>query len=108
MDYIQQRAHGINIDSAHHGGLAGVGFGNDEAGNLFLAGFKRNGKRAPDAANTAVEREFADEEAVFDGLLSKAAVGAYDAESHGQIEAGAFFLDVRGARLMVMWVGGMS
>ncbi len=67
---------------------------------IFLAaGFDGDGKSAADAANAAVEREFADEEAVGHFFLGEAAVGSDDAEGHGQIESGAFFLDVGGGEV---------
>jgi hypothetical protein len=87
VDHIQERTYGIDIDSPDHGGFACVGFGNDQTRNLLQAGFKSDGKRAADAANSAVEGKLSDEQAVFDGLLGEAAVGADDPERHGQIEA---------------------
>jgi len=56
-----------------HGASRAIGFGNDEAGNLASAGFERNRECAADAAHAAIEREFADEEAVVDFLSSEAA-----------------------------------
>ena len=51
--------------------------------------------RAPRTPRTAaVERELAHEEAVADLFSGQTAVRSDDAESHGQIESGAFFLDV--------------
>ena len=79
VDHIEQRADGVDVDSADHGGFAGVGLGDDQLGNLAGAGFEGDGERAANAANAAVEGQLADEQAVFDRLLSEAAVGAYDA-----------------------------
>jgi hypothetical protein len=49
VDYIQQRADGIDVDSTDHGGFAVVGFRNDEAGNLTSASLEGDGQRAEDA-----------------------------------------------------------
>jgi len=105
----EQRAHGVDVDAADHGRLRGHWLpGTTRREILRVRAFERNRECAADAAHAAIEREFADEEAVVDFLSSEAAVGADDAEGHGKIEAGAFLLYVGGARLMVMWVGGMS
>src|SRR5580700_2463776 len=79
VDYIEQRADGVDVDSADHGGFAGIGFGDDQLGNLAGAGFEGDGEGSANAADSAVETQLADEEAVFDGLLCKTSVGAYDA-----------------------------
>ena len=99
VDYIEQGADGVDVDSADHGGFAGVGFGDDQLGDLAGAGFEGDGERAANAAHAAVERQLADEQAIFDVLLREAAVGAYDAERHGQVESRAFFLYIGGSEV---------
>ncbi len=57
------------------------------------------GKRATNAANASVEREFSDEQAVGNFLLGEPAIGSDDAERHGQVESRAFFLYVGGREI---------
>ena len=99
VDHVEQRAHGVDVDAGDHGGFFGVGFGNDHAGDLSSAGFDGDGQGSANAANTAVEGEFSDEEAVGHFFFGEAAVGSDDAEGHGQVESGAFFLDVGGGEV---------
>src|ERR1700722_2808293 len=79
MDHVEQRADGVDFDASDHGSLFGVGFGDDHAGNFASAGFEGDGEGSADAANSAVEREFAHKKAVGDFFSSEAAVGSNDA-----------------------------
>ena len=63
------------------------------------AGLDGDRQGATHAAHAAVEREFSDEQAVRHFLLGEAAVGSDDAEGHGQVESGAFLLDVGGGEI---------
>src|ERR1700686_2594514 len=96
MNHVEQRAHGVDVQAPDHGRFFGVGFRDDHAGNFSSAGFDSNGEGATDAAHAAVKREFSDEKAIRHFFLSKASVGSDDAEGHGQVESGTFFLDVGG------------
>ena len=87
VNYVEQRFHGINIDSANHGGLASVGLRNDQARDFFQASFEGDGKRASNTTNAAIEAQLADEQAIFDCLLRQASVGSDNAKSHGQVES---------------------
>src|SRR5271154_149382 len=71
VDHVQQRTHRVYIDSADHGGFAGVGFGDDEAGNLAAASLEGDGERSTNAANAAIERKLPDEQTVGDFLPGK-------------------------------------
>ena len=99
MNHVEQRAHGVDVQAPDHGRFFGVGFRDDHAGNLSSAGFDGNGEGATDAAHTAVEREFSDEKAIRHFFFGEASVGSDDAESHRQVESGAFFLDVGGCEI---------
>ena len=99
VNHVEQRAHGIDIQAGDHGGFLGVGFGNDHAGDFLSASFDGDGESATNAAHAAVERKFSDEKAVGHFFFGEAAVGSDDAKSHGQVESGAFFLDVGGSEV---------
>jgi hypothetical protein len=55
VDYVEQGAHGIDVDAADHGGFFGVGFGNDHALDFASAGFEGDGQGSANAANAAIE-----------------------------------------------------
>src|SRR5579863_4912297 len=99
VDHVEQGADGVDFDASDHGGFLGVGFGNDHAGDFASPGFEGDGEGAADAANASVQREFTDKKAVGDFFLGQAAVGTDDAEGHGQVESGTFFLDVSGGEI---------
>ncbi len=99
MNYVEQRAHGVDIQAGDHGGFFGVGFGNDHAGNFSSAGLNGNGESAADAAHAAVEGEFSDKNAVGNIFLGETAIGSDNAEGHGKVESGTFFLDVGGSEV---------
>lgn len=62
--------------------------GDDQARDFSSPGLDGNRQSATNAANTAVEGKFSDEEAVGYFLLAETTVSADDAEGHGQIEPG--------------------
>src|SRR5262249_7199584 len=64
MNDIHKRLDRIDRDSAHHGRFFGVDFRNDNAGDFSPSGFDSYGEGAANAANAAIEGEFAHEEAV--------------------------------------------
>jgi hypothetical protein len=94
VDDVKQRFHRVNVDAADHGGFAGIRLRNDESGDFAAAGFEGDWQSAANPAEAAIQREFANEETVGDVLLGEAAIGPDDSERHGQIEAGALFLNV--------------
>jgi hypothetical protein len=108
MDHVEQRAHGVDFYSAHHGGFFGVGLRHDHPRNLAATSFDGNRESATNAANSTVEREFAYKKAVGDFFLSEATIGSNDSKRHGEVESRTFFFMSAGARLMVISVGGMS
>jgi len=88
VNYIQQRAHGVDIDSANHGSFASVGLGKPPAFEILRArASSAMGQRAANATHSAVESQFADEQAVFNGLLREPAISANNAQRHRQIES---------------------
>src|ERR1700687_1047576 len=99
MNHVEQRAHGADVQASDHGRFFGVGFGDYHAGNFSSAGFDSNGERATDAAHPAVKREFSDEEAIRHFFFGEAPVRTDDAEGHGQVESGTFFLNVGGSEV---------
>ncbi len=99
VDHVEQRPHGVDVHAADHGGFSGIGFGDDHARNLASAGLNGDGQRAANAAHAAIERKFSDEQTVGDLLLGQPAVGADDAQRHGQVEARTFLLDVGGSEI---------
>src|ERR1700756_3595156 len=94
MNYVEQRPHGVDVQAPDHGRFLGVGFRDDHAGNFPSSGFEGNGEGTSNAAYTAVEREFSDKKAIRHFLPGETAIGTDDAERHGQVEPGTFFLDV--------------
>ena len=74
-------------------------FGHDQAGDLLAAGFDGDGQRAAHTANAAIEREFADEQAVGNFLLVQPSVGAQDSQGHGQVESLNLPSDVGGRQV---------
>ena len=96
---FEQGVDGVDVDAFDHGSLAGVGGGDDEGANAGGAGGDGDGQHALDGAQTAVETELADQQEVGDVLDVQAAVGAEDADGDGQVEAGAFLLNVGGGEV---------
>jgi hypothetical protein len=99
VNHVEQGAHGVDVQAGDHGGLFGVGFGDDHAGNLSSAGLDGDGESAANTADAAVEGKLADEKAIGNFFLGEPAVGSDDAEGHGQVESGTFFLDVGGGEV---------
>src|SRR5450432_1678407 len=99
VDHVEQRADGIDFHAADHGGFFGVSFGDDHARDFAAAGFKGDGEGSADAANSAVEREFAYKKTVGNVLFRQAAVGSDDSQGHGEVESRAFFLYVGGGEV---------
>src|ERR1700692_2687566 len=61
MNDFQQSFDRIDFNIAHHGGLAGVDFGDDETPHFRPARLDRDRQGSSNPANPSVEREFADE-----------------------------------------------
>src|SRR5450759_26803 len=78
----------IHVDAFDHGGLGGVFGGNDQVGDALLARADCDGERTAHRAYGAIEGKLADEEVPVQRL--NRAHGAEDADSDGEIEAGAF------------------
>ena len=55
-----------------------------------------DGQHAGDGAHAAVEAELADQEKAAEVVRAQRAIGAEDADGDGQVEAGAFFLEIGG------------
>ena len=96
---FEQRGDGIDVDAGDDGGLARVGGGDDEVLDAGGAGGDGDGQHALDGAEGAVEAELADQDEVGDVLDGERAVGSEDADGDGEIEAGAFFLEVGGGEV---------
>src|SRR5207244_3435064 len=94
VNHVEQRAHGIDFNAAHHGGLFGVGLRHHHAGNFSSAGFEGDGEGPADSADSAIEREFAYEQAVGNLFLGQATICADDAQRHGQVESRALLLNI--------------
>ena len=99
VDHIEQRLDRIDIDAADHGRFSSVDFGDDHAVDLRPRASIAIGKRAANSANAAVERKFAHKEAVGNLFLVQAAVGADDAQRHGQVKSRTFLVDVGGGEI---------
>jgi hypothetical protein len=96
---LEEGVDGIDVDAIDDGGFAGIGFGDDEVFDAALAGGYGDGEHAGDGAEGAVEAEFTDEEEVVEVAELECSVGTEDADGHGEVEAGAFFLDVGGGEV---------
>ena len=97
VDGFGEMANAKDVDAFDYGGFGGVFQREDEVLHAVAAGANRNGKRPADGADGAIEREFAH------GKVAVAIWGetlrAEDAESHGQIETGAFLTHVGGGKI---------
>src|SRR5712692_11992187 len=93
-DHIEQRPHRVHRDPAHHGGLSGVQFRHNHAGDLLAPRLDGNGQCPSDDAHAAVQRQFSNEEAVGNLLFVQSPVGTQDSERHGQVEARALLANV--------------
>ena len=96
---FEERGDGIDVDAGDDGGFAGVGGGDDEVLDAGGAGGDGDGEHALDGAEGAVEAELADQDEVGDVFDGESAVGSEDADGDGEIEAGAFFLEVGGGEV---------
>jgi hypothetical protein len=96
---FEQRAHEVDVDTFDDGGLARVGGGDDEVLDLGGARGDGDGQHALHGAERAVEAELADEDEVREVFDREAAIGAEDAGGDGEIEAGAFFLEIGGCEV---------
>src|SRR5690242_14050129 len=99
IDGLWEGLDGENFDAFADGGIASVGFGD---GDGFEAGFAcgdDGGKSAANGANASVERQFAEEHHFVEGLAEEVSLTADQAESHGEVEAGAFFAEVGGSEI---------
>ena len=96
---FEQRVDRKDVDAFDDGGLGGVGGGDDEVRDAGGAGGDGDGQHPWTARSAAVEAEFADEEEVETSLMAQAAVRAEEADGDGQVEAGAFLLEVGGCEV---------
>ncbi len=96
---FEERGDGIDVDAGDDGGLACVGGWDNEVVNAGGACGDGDGQHALYCAEGAVETELADEDEVGDVLDGESAVGSEDADSDGEIEAGAFFFEVSGGEV---------
>ena len=94
MNHVEQRFDGIDLNSLDHGGFASVHFGYNQPLPRCDAPRSRSAKRRALRGTLPSEGEFADKQRVGHLLLPQTAVGAEDAQRHGQVEAGPFFANV--------------
>ena len=90
---------GDNLDAFGDGGFGGILGGNEEFFAALVFGFDGDGENAFDGADGAVESQFAHDGVVF--FVRKGGVHAVgcDGEGDGEVEGGAFFLEVGGGEV---------
>src|SRR6185437_2726935 len=93
-NHVHERADRVHANAGYDRGLAGIYFRDDQMGNLLAAGGDGDRQGAANPTNAAVERQLAHENIVGNFFSGQSAVRADNAERHGQVEAGAFFLDI--------------
>ncbi len=99
LQHIQQRGGGIDVDALHHGGLGGVGGGQNQVGNALFAGQDGHRQHAGHGAHAAVQSQFAHQQEAAQVVGPQRAVSAQDADGDGQVEARAFLLQVGGSQV---------
>ena len=99
VDHIEERSHRVNVHASHHRGFLRISLGHDQPRNLSPSCLKRYGQSPSHSANASVQRKLTDEKAIRNVLLCQPSVGADDAESHGQVEARALLLNIRGGKI---------
>jgi len=99
VDGLGEGFEGEDINALDDGGFAGVGFGNGQRLETDFARGEGGGEGAANGANAAVERKLAEKHALVEHFAEEVAHAADQAESHGEIEGGAFFADVGGGEI---------
>src|SRR5579863_7171834 len=99
LDYIEERGHGIDIDSLDHCSFGGVGLGQDEIGNALFPRQDGDGQHAGDGAHAAVEAELAHEHKAAQVSGAQRAIGAQNADGDRQVEARTLLLNVGGGEI---------
>ena len=99
LQHIEQRGDRIDVDALDHGGLGGVGRGQNQVGNVFFARQDGHRQHARHGAHAAVEAQFAHQQKAAQVVGPQRAIGAQDADGDGQIEARAFLLHVGGRQV---------
>src|SRR6185312_496391 len=96
---FEQRMHRVDIDAFDHGCLARILRGHNQVTDAFRARGDGDGQHALNRTQGSVETELAGEEIVGDILNLQRAVGAEQRDGDGQVESGAFLLDVSGREI---------
>jgi hypothetical protein len=99
LAHFEQRLHGVDVDTLHDGGFAGVCGRDEQAGDTGCARCDGYWQHALDGPHRTIEAELAYQKEVRDILDGEAAIRTEDAKRDRQIEAGAFLLQVGGCEI---------
>ena len=99
VDGLGERLDGEHAGTLDHGGLAGVGFGDDEVLDAAFAGGQGSRKGSPDGTDTTIEGELAEKDVGVQHLAEEGALAAQEAEGHGKVKRGAFLAYVGGGQI---------
>ena len=99
LHHLRQGLHAVDRDGLDDGRLLRVVFRDHHAAVPGLFRKHGHGERAPHRLDPAVEGELAHDEVAVHHLLGEDALGDQHADGDGQVEGGAFLLDVRGGEI---------
>src|ERR1700733_1633111 len=94
LAHFVQRFYRVDVHAFDYGGFAGVGFGHNQIFDAVFAGSNSYGEHSGDGAQGSVEAQLANQDELAEVAQLQGSVSAEDADGHGEIEAGAFLLDV--------------
>ena len=99
VDGLGKRFEGEDVDALDDRGFAGVSFGDGERFDANFAGGESGGESAANGAYAAVKGKLAEKHALIEHFAEEVAHAADQAETHGEIEGGAFFANVGGSEI---------
>ena len=91
--------HAEDVDVLNHRGFGAVGAGQDQAFQPLAPHGGRDGQRAADRLDGAVQGKLPHQQVVGEAGWLDGALSRHDSHGHGQIVAGPFLLDVRGCEV---------
>ena len=99
LSNLQQRVHAVDVDALDHRRFAGIRRRDQQ---ILDAAFPRcdgNGQHPLDWPQATVEAQFSYQEKIAEVAQLQAAIRTQNPDCHGQIEAGAFFLQIGGRQV---------
>ena len=99
LDGLRKRVERDHIYPLHHRRLGGVDRGEEQTGHSFPAASQGDGKHSPHRADGTVQGEFPQKQVACEPIRFDGPGGGQDADSDGEIEAGAFLSEVGGGQV---------